>query len=281
MGSKYGPRLFDHIESHKDAVYVLQSELEAVVPQHTHTQGHILYVMQGVATLNAGHNEYYIPNGYFVWIPPKISHRISFEEKKIKILNIYYPVKYSAVPFYENVGVYPIPSLLFHTFEQVEGKTATYRVEDWQHELLVTLIDIIPHIVNQNRAQLRMPVSDNPAVLKILKVIHKKYKSELTATMVADEVGMSVRTLSRHLRSELDLSFIEYLRKYRMVMAIKQMVKGDETITNIAYSVGYESLTAFSNTFYKVTGCRPSQFLKTEEDEHLSEMSKNMSNYNK
>lgn len=40
-------------------------------------------------------------------------------------------------------------------------------------------------------------------------------------------------------------------------MAIKQMVDNRESITNIAYNVGYDSFTAFSNSFFKVTGCRP------------------------
>ena len=43
-------------------------------------------------------------------------------------------------------------------------------------------------------------------------------------------------------------------------MAVKEMTKGNESISNIAYSVGYDSLTAFSNAFYQITGTRPSQF---------------------
>ena len=62
---------------------------------------------------------------------------------------------------------------------------------------------------------------------------------------------MSVRTLSRYLRSELDISFIQYVRTYRILMAIKQMAKAEDSITNIAYNVGYESLTAFSNSWIK------------------------------
>ena len=164
MGGKYNSRLLENIESHKDSIYVMEHELYTVVPQHTHTQGRILFVKEGVATMNVERSAYYIPNGYFVWIPPQISHRISFEEKKIKVLNIYYPAKYSANPFYSHVGVYPIPSLLYHTFEQVDRSTAVYTEENWRHELLVTLIDIIPYIINENRSQLRLPVSDNPPV---------------------------------------------------------------------------------------------------------------------
>ena len=55
-------------------------------------------------------------------------------------------------------------------------------------------------------------------------------------------------------------SFNQYVRTYRILMAVKEMTKGNESISNIAYSVGYDSLTAFSNAFYQITGTRPSQF---------------------
>ncbi len=61
--------LFEDIEAHKDEIYVFQHELESMVPQHVHTQGHILVVLSGVATMNVEHSAYYIPYGDFVWIP--------------------------------------------------------------------------------------------------------------------------------------------------------------------------------------------------------------------
>lgn len=257
--------LFKTIEEHKNEIFVLQQELDVIVPQHTHTQGHILVVLNGVATMDVERSAYYIPNGYFVWIPPHVSHRISFDCKKIKLLNIYYPAEFSENPFYQKVGAYPIPSLLYHTFELVQERTSAYTKNDWQYELLVTLNHIIPHITKEMTYQLRIPTTNNPIVQKILDAIQDKYQYPITAQQISEEVGMSVRTLSRHLRSDLDVTFIQYLRAFRIMMAIKQMVKEQDTITNIAYNVGYESLTAFSNSFFKVTGQRPSLFsLKKE-----------------
>ena len=256
-------KLFDEINQHKEGIFVLQHELEAMVPQHKHRQGHILVVLSGVATVNVEHSAYYIPYGYFVWIPPERSHRISFEDKKIKLLNVYYPSEFMDSPFYQEVGVYPMPSILYHVIELIEGQTQEYLPGDWRHELLVTVNHILPHIVPAQVFQLRLPTSDHPIIHRIVETIQRDYQQELTAQYVAEACGLSVRTLSRYLRSELDVSFVQYVRTYRILMAIKQMVKAEESITNIAYSVGYDSLTAFSNAFFKVTGTRPSQFKAT------------------
>lgn len=256
-------KLFDEINLHKDGIYVLRHELEAMVPQHKHRQGHILVVLSGVATVNVERSAYYIPYGYFVWIPPEKSHRISFEDKKIGLLNVYYPAEFADCPFYQEVGVYPMPSILYHVIELIEGQTEEYLPGDWRYELLMTTQHILPHIVPAQRFQLRLPTSDHPIIHKIVEKIQREYQQGLTAQYVAEECGLSVRTLSRYLRSELDVSFVQYVRTYRILMAIKKMVKAEDSITNIAYSVGYDSLTAFSNSFYKVTGLRPSQFKNT------------------
>lgn len=266
MEKSYELNQFKDIDSHKKDIYIFQHELLTKVPQHTHTQGHILVVMGGVATMDVERSAYYIPYGYFVWIPPQISHRISFDGKKIRLLNIYYPPHLITTPFYQQVRMFPIPSLLYHTFEIVGNQTNVFKSNDWQYELLITIIHILPNIVKGNSFPLRLPTSNHPLILKILGVIHEGYQKQLTAQKISKEVGLSVRTLNRYLRRELDVSFIQYLRTFRILMAIQQMVKGKESVTNIAYCVGYESLTAFSNSFYKVTGFRPSQFLKSSED---------------
>ena len=258
-------RLFQDIERHKEGIYVLLHELVAAVPQHVHSQGHILVVLDGVATINVERSDYYIPNGYFVWIPSGVPHRISFEGKRVRFLNIYYPAGMKMAPFYQRVGVYPMTSILYHTIELVKEHTDEYDSDDWRFELMVTLNHILPHTIQNQKFQLRLPTTDHPMGMKIMESVHQNYQRQFTAEELAQEVGLSVRSLSRYVRNELDVSLVQYVRIYRVIMAIKQMVKGDESITNIAYNVGYESLTAFSNAFYKVTGCRPSQFLKEGE----------------
>ena len=253
---------FEEIDQHIHGIFVHQHELEEVVPQHTHQQGHILVVLSGVASVNVEKSAYYIPYGYFVWIPPGKSHRVSFEDKKVSLLNIYYPPEFVNCPFYEKVGVYPMPSILYHVIELVQGGTQEYLPDHWKYELLSTVQHILPHIIPEQRFKLRLPTTDHPVVCRIMKYIHAHYQLDLSAEQVSQEVGLSIRTLSRYLRSELDVSFVQYVRTYRILMAIKKMAKNEDSITNIAYSVGYDSLTAFSNAFFKVTGCRPSQFLK-------------------
>lgn len=45
-----------------------------------------------------------------------------------------------------------------------------------------------------------------------------------------------------------------------MVKAVEMMLQTELTLSEIAYRTGYQSIAAFSNTFYQLTNVRPSQF---------------------
>ncbi len=50
---------------------------------------------------------------------------------------------------------------------------------------------------------------------------------------------------------------MEYLARWRMMLAGDKLANSGETISQIAYSIGYESDSAFSAAFRRVMGCSP------------------------
>jgi len=62
----------------------------------------------------------------------------------------------------------------------------------------------------------------------------------------------------------MSLSFVQYLKLCRVIAAMEQMLQTSKNISEIAYSVGYNSLSAFSNTFTQLVHCRPTEFMLRE-----------------
>ena len=256
--------LFDDIELHSDEIYVMRSDLTDQVDQHKHSQAHILVVLDGVASLDVEKSQFIIPNGYFVWIPQGIMHRVSFNGRKVSLLNIYFPNTIRRDKIFEQIGDYPIPSILYHIIEMLKERSIIVPPEDWRYELLATTVHILPHVLSGSFLTLRLPTSQNYMVQRIIDKIQKDYYKPLTLQHVSKELGLSERSINRYMSKELGMSFTQYLRIYRITIAIRKMANSDDSLTNIAYEVGYDSLTAFSNTFYKITGLRPSQFFSQE-----------------
>ena len=53
---------------------------------------------------------------------------------------------------------------------------------------------------------------------------------------------------------------LDYLLRWRMRLAAHPLRKGDVSVSSVAASVGYESESAFSNTFKRVIGCVPRHY---------------------
>ena len=161
---------FTEIERHQNEIYVLRQNLNNVIPQHTHPQGHITVVIDGVATIQAGKHSYYIPYGYFAWVPGGVLHHVSFEVEQIKTLTIYYPAE-EEPEFFKQIGTYPMHPIMSQTLKEMQESTTTYNAEDWQYDFLLALKKAIPHIIQVKNFNLRLPMSDHPVIERIVACI--------------------------------------------------------------------------------------------------------------
>jgi AraC-like DNA-binding protein len=53
---------------------------------------------------------------------------------------------------------------------------------------------------------------------------------------------------------------MEYLTRWRMLLAGDRLTNASDSISVIALSLGYESESAFSTAFKRVMGCSPRQY---------------------
>ncbi|WP_186438292.1 response regulator transcription factor [Cohnella terricola] len=103
----------------------------------------------------------------------------------------------------------------------------------------------------------------SPIIALSKKYIDKHYdRSTLTLGDVADSIQVSPTYLSKQLKRELGLSFIDYLTEIRIRKAIHWMNDPHIKVYEIAEKVGYSSQHYFSSAFKKVTGASPIAYRK-------------------
>ena len=94
--------------------------------------------------------------------------------------------------------------------------------------------------------------------------ILKRLKAEIPKTgEVARELTMSVRTLQENLKKE-GTSFREILNSVRKEIAIKQLLKSQNNVTDVAFLTGFSDISIFSRNFKKWTGLTPTEFQKQQ-----------------
>ena len=97
-----------------------------------------------------------------------------------------------------------------------------------------------------------------PVVIEAQKYINRNYSNEtLSITEIANKIGISQTYLTRLLKKELGMTFIDYLTYVRIKNSIILMEDPEIRIYEIAELVGYSTQHYFSNVFKKHMGMAP------------------------
>jgi AraC-like DNA-binding protein len=72
---------------------------------------------------------------------------------------------------------------------------------------------------------------------------------------------MSRSTFALMFKRTVGVSPMDYLTRWRMLLAGDRMANTSDSISEIAHSLGYESSSAFTKAFKKIMGCAPRQYV--------------------
>ena len=75
----------------------------------------------------------------------------------------------------------------------------------------------------------------------------------------AEELGSSARTLARAFERDVGMTFATYRQQMRLHAAIERLARGD-TVTQVAYTLGFSSASNFIAAFRKATGITPKAY---------------------
>ena len=110
--------------------------------------------------------------------------------------------------------------------------------------------------------------SDNTPIIKNAKLrdavlyIESRFDESITQPDIAKAAGMNHTTLTALMKEELGLTAIEYLMKYRITVAKKQLEFTSVPIKDIANMTGFKTVQHFSRVFKSQTGATPAEFRK-------------------
>ncbi len=90
--------------------------------------------------------------------------------------------------------------------------------------------------------------------------------ADFTVVQLAEEAAISPAQLKRKLRAIADQTPVELIRTYRLRRAEKLLRGRAGTVSQIAYDVGFNSVSYFAKVFRELTGKLPSEVLATVEE---------------
>lgn len=110
--------------------------------------------------------------------------------------------------------------------------------------------------------------SDNIPIIKNAKLrdavlyIEGHYGDNIILSDISANAGINHNTLTALMKEELGCTAIEYLMKYRVTVAEKQLEFTSVPIKDIANMTGFKTVQHFSRVFKSHTGTTPAEFRK-------------------
>lgn len=97
-------------------------------------------------------------------------------------------------------------------------------------------------------------------VKKIITYINQNYTCDFSLEQLAMEHKVSPSYLSKSLKHELGMNYIDYITKLRIDKAMELLDQSDKNIKEITFAVGYNSQTYFCKVFKKIVGISASEY---------------------
>jgi signal transduction histidine kinase/DNA-binding response OmpR family regulator len=179
-----------------------------------------------------------------------------------------------------NVNVNHIPVLLLTAKSKEEDRAEgldtgadAYIVKPFNMEILkktiANLLDNRERLKGRFQSQsegrinkINLKSSDEILMEKILKIINNNINNpELTVEMLSAGVGMSRVHMHRKLKELTNQSAQNFIRSIRMNLAEELLCSKKLTISEVAYAVGFSSLSHFSGSFKEFFGKSPREYV--------------------
>jgi AraC-like DNA-binding protein len=131
-----------------------------------------------------------------------------------------------------------------------------------QYEALIRLLTIFAeHLAECSEAlALQSQPQEPPAIARARTIIAENAHDELSLAAVARAVNMSASYFSEKFKEATGINFVAYVGRTRIEKARNLLHNPNLRISEIAFEVGFQSLSQFNRAFKQVTGKAPSEY---------------------
>ena len=252
------------------------------LPVHWHKEFEITYVQKGSCTYQIDLQTYQIHEGDFLLLPPEMLHGTGEEPEQEFVTDSFvfrmdmlesqrqdsctarflapldggqlrFPVYLPA----EN----PAAGLLRDSFEKIRQ---TFLEKPFGYELeikaeLYHFFFLLYSRVPYQRTDLAHREITRKLKL-VLQFIQDHYQQTVTVQELAEICHFSEYHFMRFFKQHMNMTCIEYLNKYRLEMAARQLVQTDLSVTSIALESGFNNISYFNRVFKRKFGVTPMEY---------------------
>lgn len=114
--------------------------------------------------------------------------------------------------------------------------------------------------IKSNQIAVRTATAEPPVVTRAKEFIREHHSEDLSLGQVAAAVHTSICYFCKLFRKATGATFTEFVSRLRVEAARNLLLNPNLRVSEIAYEVGFQSLTHFNRVFKKVVGESPTEY---------------------
>lgn len=154
--------------------------------------------------------------------------------------------------------------------EEIQKLRATYLqtrvVEPERYKSMVTLLVTFGQQLCRHAEKLALisEGSEPAAVARARKFIDATLADPLPLSLVARHAGLSESHFCRVFKESTGLTLTDYVNRRRIEWAKQELLRPEVRVSEIAFQIGYQSLSQFNRSFARFTGNSPTNFRREQ-----------------
>lgn len=217
---------------------------------HSHDQHQLLYAYDGVMRIAVASGEWVLPPQRGVWIAKGEAHEFT-ARRRIDFRTIYF----DDVSISRPTGVFHVSPLVRQLIDHIVA------IPDASSTAVTLLLELV-ELAEQSA--LVIPTFTDSRLQRVQAMVEADLTNVISLDQIAGKVGASSRTLSRLFQGEAQMSFDIWRRQVRMHRALELLGEG-QSVTQVAFAVGYNASSSFSTAFSDVFGQPPKTYFTAED----------------
>jgi len=135
-------------------------------------------------------------------------------------------------------------------------------VSQKQHEAAVKMLTIFAqHLaILSNQVFIQQENAEPPVIKRAREYIHEHQAEELSLNQVAKAVNMSTFYFCKMFKKVAGINFTDYVARVRIEKSKNLLLNPNLRVSEIAFEVGFQSLTHFNRVFKKLLGQSPTDY---------------------
>lgn len=224
-------------------------------PPHSHVRGQLVYATTGIMTVTTDTVSFVVPPQRAVWVPGGVVHD-AFCRGAVACRTLY--IDESAVVGLPTAPrVIEVSDLLRELIIQAAHMPIEYDEAGREGRIMALILD---EIIASQAAPLHVPMPQHPRLVRICQAILQDPAQSDVLDDWAEAAAMGRRTFTRCFRKETGMSFATWRQNVRLIEALSRLALG-QSVTRVAFDVGYNSPSAFTAMFRRTFGVAPTHYL--------------------